>query len=91
MIIGSDTMQLREYWGRATEVRGQTMRNWLKFAVACTAMHFLLVRVPSLFSFYFGDDVGAVAKSMGAQDQSQEKQLREVAAQKPKTNTMPQA
>ena len=66
MVIGSDRLQLYEYWGRATEVRGHTMRNWLKFCVGCTALHFLLVRVPSLFSLYFGDDVGQMAQKMGA-------------------------
>lgn len=56
-VIGSDRMELFEYWGRKTETRGMTNRNWLKFAVGCTALHFLVVRVPSLFSMYFGDEV----------------------------------
>jgi hypothetical protein len=61
MIIGSDRMELYEYFGRRTETRGIANRNWLKFAFGCTALHFLIVRVPSLFSRYFGDDVGEVS------------------------------
>lgn len=70
MIIGSDRMELYEYFGRCTEVRNQQSRNWVKFACACTALHFLVVRVPSLFSHYFGDEVGSVSKSLGAEDNS---------------------
>jgi len=43
MVIASDRMELYEYFGRRTEVLGQQNRNWLKFAVAVTGVHFLLV------------------------------------------------
>ena len=46
MVIASDRMELYEFWGRRTEVLGQQNRNWLKFAVAVTGVHFLLVQVP---------------------------------------------
>jgi hypothetical protein len=66
IVIGSDRMELYEFFGRKTEVRSQMNRNWLKFAVACTAVHFLIVRVPNIFSKYFGDQVGGLSKQLGA-------------------------
>ena len=84
MVIASDRMELYEYFGRRTEVLGQQNRNWLKFAVAVTGVHFLLVQVPQLFSLYFGDQVGSVSKKLGAQDESTFLQQLEVARAKPK-------
>ena len=37
--------------------------------MAITAAHFLLVRVPTLFSMYFGDSVGTISGAMGATDE----------------------
>ena len=42
-IIGSDRMELYEYFGRRNEVRNITNRNWLKFTFAVTGIHFLTV------------------------------------------------
>lgn len=42
-IIGSDRMELYEYFGRRNEVRNLTNKNWLKFAFAVTGIHFLTV------------------------------------------------
>jgi len=46
MIIGSDRMELYEFFGRRREVWGLQNKNWLKFATAMTAVHFLTVSVP---------------------------------------------
>lgn len=84
LIIGSDRMELYEYFGRLNEVRAQTNKNLLKFGVVVTGLHFLTVQVPSLFSKFFGDDVGSVSRRLGSEDQSQELALIEVAKNKPK-------
>jgi len=88
MFIQSDRTELYEYWGRKTETRGITNRNWLKFAIGCTALHFLVVRVPSLFSMYFGDAVGETSKKLGAEDNSSYLAQREVAKLKPREGSL---
>jgi len=70
MIIGSDRLELYEFLARRKEMWGQINRNWLKFSVAITGVHFLLVQVPQLFSRFFGDNVGTVGEKLGAEDQS---------------------
>eukprot|EP00347_Sterkiella_histriomuscorum_P021335 403334350 len=70
LVIGSDRLEFYEFLGRKREVYGMQNRNWLKFCVGLTAVHFLLVRVPTLFSSYFGDQVGMVSEKLGAEDQS---------------------
>lgn len=41
----------------------------MKMCIAITGIHFLLVQVPTLFSKYFGDEVGTVSKKLGSEDQ----------------------
>ncbi len=60
LVIGSDRLELYEYFGRKREVYGIYNRNWLKFCVAITALHFVIVEVPTIFSSYFGDEVSEV-------------------------------
>lgn len=73
LVIASDRLDYYDFLGRRREHFGLQNRNWLKFCVAITAAHFLLVRVPTLFSLYFGDDVGMISKKMGASDESETK------------------
>ena len=88
MFIQSDRTELYEYWGRRTERRGIANRNWLKFAIGVTALHFLVVRVPSLFSMYFGDQVSETSKKLGAEDNSTFLAQREVAKLKPREGSL---
>jgi hypothetical protein len=71
LVIGSDRLDFYDFLGRRKEQFSLQNRNWLKFCVALTFGHFMLVRVPTLFSQYFGDEVGVVAEKMGAEDQSE--------------------
>lgn len=50
LLIGSDRLDFYDFFGRRRESLSLQNRNWLKFCVALTFAHFLLVRVPSLFS-----------------------------------------
>ena len=68
MVIGSDRLELYEFFGRRKEMWTLQNKNWLKLSIGITALHFTIVRVPELFSRFFGDEVGTVSKSMGAQD-----------------------
>ncbi len=34
-------------------------------------VHFVIVRVPTLFSHYFGDEVGVISESLGASDEKE--------------------
>ena len=61
LVIASDRLDYYDFLGRRREHFGLQNRNWLKFCVALTAGHFLLVRVPTMFSMYFGDEVGQVS------------------------------
>lgn len=70
IVIGSDRLELYEFFGRRKETFQLQNRNWLKFCVVITGLHFLLVRVPSLFSRYFGDEVGEVSSKLGASNES---------------------
>jgi hypothetical protein len=71
LVIGSDRLDFYDFLGRRRENFALQNRNWLKFCIGITAAHFLLVRVPTLFSMYFGDEVGAVSEKMGATDESE--------------------
>ena len=71
ILIGSDRLDFYDFFGRRRESLSLQNRNWLKFCLALTFAHFLLVRVPSLFSQYFGDEVDGVSSSLGAQDKSE--------------------
>ena len=71
LVIGSDRLDFYDFLGRRKEQYGMSSRNWLKVCVGLTAAHFLIVRVPTLFSRYFGDQVGMVAEKLGAQDETE--------------------
>ena len=71
MVIGSDRIELYSYLGKRKIYWGLQSRLLLNFALAITAGHFLLVGVPQLTSRFFGDKLGTVSKSLGAEDQSQ--------------------
>ena len=68
LVIGSDRMTLWDFFGRRKETFSLQNRNWVKVIVAVTALHFLFARIPSMFSKYFGDDVGSVSKFLGARN-----------------------
>ena len=68
LFIGSDRLDFYDFLGRRREHFGLQVRNWMKFCVAITFAHFLLVRVPTMFSHYFGDEVGSLSHKMGAED-----------------------
>ena len=68
LLIGSDRLDFYDFLGRRRETFSMQNRNWLKFCVALTGAHFLLVRVPTLFSQYFGDEIGLVSGKLGATD-----------------------
>ena len=70
MVIGSDRMELYEFFGRRKEMWKLQNNNWIKLAMGITGLHFAIVSVPELFSRFFGDEVGTVSRSMGAKDQS---------------------
>ena len=59
MLIGTDRLELYEYFARRREVLININRNWLKLALAATLAHAVLVQVPTLFSRFFGDEVSA--------------------------------
>jgi len=68
LIIGSDRMELYEFFARRKETWGNHNRNLVKLGFAITFAHFLMVRVPTLFSRYFGDEVSDLSKKLGAED-----------------------
>ena len=70
MVIGSDRMELYEYFARRKETWQISNRGYLKFGVALTMLHFCLVRIPQLSSRFFGDSIDVVSKVAGAKDES---------------------
>jgi hypothetical protein len=68
LVIGSDRLELYEFFARRKETWSMQNRDLVKACVALTAVHFLLVRVPEMFSRYFGDEVGSTSQKLGAQD-----------------------
>jgi len=84
LVIGTDRLELYEFLARRKEVWNLRNRFWFKLSVALTAAHFLVVRVPELFSRFFGDDVGKLSSTLGAQDQSSLQQQLKVARDKPR-------
>ena len=66
LVIGTDRMELHDFFGRRKEMLTLKNRNLLKFCFGLTIAHFLLVRVPTLFSRYFGDNVSELSASLGA-------------------------
>ena len=85
LVIGSDRLELYEFLSRRKEVWNIQNRNWFKLSVALTGAHFLIVRVPELFSRFFGDEVGVLSSSLGAKDQSNLQQQLKVARDKPRS------
>ncbi len=69
LLIATDRLDFYDFLGRRREHLGKQNRNWLKLCVGLTLAHFLVVRVPTLFSLYFGDEVGQVSQSLGATDE----------------------
>ena len=52
--------------------------------MAVTGAHFLVVRVPELFSRFFGDQIGSVGGALGAQDKRHVGAQLQIASQNPK-------
>ena len=71
MLIGTDRLELYEFFARRKEVLTGLNKNWFKLAVGATAAHAVIVQVPTLFSKFFGDEVSNVEKKLGAEDQSE--------------------
>lgn len=71
MIIGTDRLELYDFYARRKEVLMNTNRQFLKLAVAATFVHAVVVRLPTMFSRFFGDDVTAIEKKAGAVDESE--------------------
>jgi hypothetical protein len=72
LVIGSDRLELYEFFARRKETLSLQNRDLVKVCVAVTAVHFLLVRVPEMFSRYFGDEVSRTSAAFGAKDKSRE-------------------
>ena len=71
MVIGSDRMELYEFFARRKETLSQNNRSFLKLSVGLTMLHFALVQIPQLSSRFFGDSVDKVSSGVfGAKDQS---------------------
>ena len=77
LVIGTDRLELYEFFGRRKEFYGLQSRNCMKICVGLTAVHFLLVQVPTLFSKFFGDQVDVISSGLGAEDRSEEALQRE--------------
>ena len=71
MLIGTDRLELYEFFARRREVLINVNRNWLKLAFAATLAHGVLVQVQTLFSRFFGDEVSVAEQKLGAEDQSE--------------------
>lgn len=69
LVIGSDRLELYDFFKKRKELWNQQSKNWLKLSAGLTALHFVTVRVPELFSRYFGDEIGTIGQKMGAEDQ----------------------
>jgi len=72
LVIGSDRNDFYEFLGRRKETIALQNRNLLKLCIGVTALHFILVQVPTQFSRYFGDPVDDVSKTLGAVDRREE-------------------
>jgi hypothetical protein len=70
-VIGTDRLDLYEFFGRRKEMFGLQNRNLMKVCILLTLSHFMLVRVPTLFSRHFGDNVGVVSQKLGAEDKKE--------------------
>ena len=72
LVIGTDRLELYVHFARRREVMVAFNRNFIKLAFGVTAVHFVLIQVPTYFSRFFGDEVSDFDKSLGAIDQSEE-------------------
>ena len=68
MVIGSDRLELYEFFARRKETWNLQNRDLAKACIAVTLGHFMLVRIPELFSHYFGDEISETTKALGAKD-----------------------
>lgn len=71
MIIGTDRLELYDFYARRKEVLLNTNRQFLKLAFAVTFVHAIVVRLPTMFSRFFGDEVTDIEKKVGAKDESE--------------------
>ncbi len=71
LVIGSDRNAFYDFMGRQKEQHYLRIRNLMKFGMAVTFAHFIVVQVPSLFSVYFGDSVNPLVQKLGAEDYSE--------------------
>jgi hypothetical protein len=71
MVIGTDRLELYEFHARRREVLINNNRQLLKVALAATVAHALVVRLPTLFSRFFGDEVSTIEMKAGARDESE--------------------
>ena len=71
MVIGTDRMELYDFLVKKKTVYNNANTRLLKLIFAVTAGHFLLVRVPTLFSRFFGDELSVVEQALGSEDQSE--------------------
>lgn len=66
MVIGSDRLELYEFFGRRKEVYSIKIRQLIKISAGITFAHAIMVQVPTLMSRFFGDDVSNAAVKLGA-------------------------
>ena len=71
MIIGTDRLELYEFFAKRRERIIGHNRNLLKLGVVATILHGIVVQVPTQFSRFFGDEVSSAEKKLGAEDQSE--------------------
>ena len=57
LIIGSDRMDLYEFFGRRREVMRGQAKTLVWLSIGITLSHAVIVQVPTLFSRYFGDSI----------------------------------
>lgn len=70
-VIGSDRLELYEFLAHRRESFLNKNKQLVKFMIGVTAVHAVLVQVPTLFSQYFGDEVSNAEKKLGASDKSE--------------------
>lgn len=68
MVIGSDRLELYEFFGRRKEVYTNYNRAMLKLCIGLTISHAVLVEIPTQFSKYFGDEITNLEKKLGSED-----------------------
>ena len=68
LIIGSDRLELYEFFARRKETWSLQNRDLAKACIGLTVCHFMLVRVPEMFSHFFGDKISEKTLALGAQD-----------------------